>query len=530
MRDRRYDRRSLTSVLFSMAIEGCRKLSMATETQCSRHPPHPTRKGYLLSPIPYLLSPICAARVPLPSGGAGRQALVGSAWHAPLPLLLQSPFARCPALYTVLLALVVACATWLFLRRICKNGFSMALDSHRQLSIAIETQCPSHTPHPTRKGYLLSPISYLLSPICAFALGAAVVMTAAPTANALFVLSVLKLLDWARERRLRDWVWFSFLMAGLLLCGLPYIGWVVAMLIIAPLLIAADRRTRPRTGGLMFLCLAPVVYAAGCWFLLSYLILDDPFFAWRFIGDLSFGPLPRAAMWTAAGAAAIAAVAAAVHKIGDRRLEIEDRRYKASCNTSNLPAEDIDIIVESDLMGNKERGTRNAAKPQRYLLSHISYLLSPICAPSQIAAAATVVAAAAIWFGALAAAALDWSLPWGASANIAPPNRNAVARHVKEITPWGRVFVCGYAGLGGQCSDPADNAMFEPCLDLHIGVLREAYTRQRLYLLVPKPERENALEPCEWRYGGIYDNGAQRLLFDQDFGPWRLYEVVSAEF
>ena len=265
----------------------------------------------------------------------------------------------------------------------------------------------------------------------------------------------------------------------------------------------------------MFLCLAPVVYAAGCWILLSYLILDDPFFAWRFIGDLSFGPLPRAAVWTAAGAAAIAAVAAAVHKIGDRRLEIGDRRYRGDENITHETAEG-----EASRKGLKA----DAAKPQQYLTSHISYLLSPICA------AASVATAAALWFGALSAAALDWALPWGAPANLAPPDRDAVARHVREVTPWGRVFVCGYAGLGGRCTDPADDALFEPCLDLHIADLRVAYTRQKLYLLVPKPECENALEPCEWRYGGIYLNGAQRLLLDRDFGDWRLYEVVSAEF
>ena len=349
-------------------------------------------------------------------------------------------------------------------------------------------------------------------------------MTAAPTANALFVLAVLKLLDWARERRLRDWVWFSFLMAGLLLCGLPYIGWVVAMLFVTPLLIVADKRTRPRVGGLMFLCLAPVVYAAGCWILLSYLILDDPFFAWRFIGDLSFGPFQGAALWTAAACAAVAALAAAVHKIIDNRYWIIDNRYEDYLETTNSPQQGR--IVDSYSMGNEKRGTENrcSSKSYKYLLSIIYYPLSIICV------AASVAAAAILWFATLSAAALDWSLPWGAPANIAPPDRDAVARHVKEVTPWGRVFVCGYAGLGGQCSDPADDAMFEPCLDLHIGVLREAYTRQRLYLLVPKPERENALEPCEWRYGGIYDNGAQRLLFDQDFGPWRLYEIVSAEF
>ena len=196
-------------------------------------------------------------------------------------------------------------------------------------------------------------------------------------------------------------------------------------------------------------------------------------------------------------------------------MEIGDRRYGGDGDVScgNAEGEEPRKELKTD-----------TAKPQKYLPSHISYLLSPICA------AASVAAAAILWFATLSAAALDWSLPWGAPANIAPPDRDAVAKLVKEVTPWGRVFVCGYAGLDGQSSDPADNTMFEPCLDLHIGVLREAYTRQRLYLLVPKPDRENALEPCEWRYGGIYDNGAQRLLFDRDFGPWRLYEVVSAEF
>ncbi len=448
----------------------------------------------------------------LPSGGAGRQALVGSAWHAPLPLLLQTPFARFPLLFSILLALIVGVAVFLHLR-----------------PSSCQTVKPSNQSAAKPQNYLLSVIRYLLSVICALAVGAAVVSTAAPTANALFVLSALKLLDWARDRRLRDWVWFSFLMAGLLLCGLPYIGWVVAMTLVAPLLIVADRRTSPRVGGLMFLCLAPVVYAAGCWILLSYLILDDPFFAWRFVGDLGFGPFPRAALWTAAACAAVAALAAAVHKIIDNRYWIIDNRYEGYRETTNLPQQDrieesAKWKVQSDNDPLQQSKTIEDNRRRKYPLSIIYYPLSIICA------AASVAAAAILWFATLSAAALDWALPWGAPANIAPPDRDAVARHVKDVTPWGRVFICGYAGLGGQCSDPADDAMFEPCLDLHIGVLREAYTRQKLYLLVPKPERENALEPCEWRYGGIYCNGAQRLLYDQDFGPWRLYEVVSAEF
>ena len=456
--------------------------------------------GYLPSLISYLLSPIC---VP-PEGPAARQALVGNAWHAPLPQLLQAPFVHCPWLVPVLAAVVVFC----FLRRV--GGRDEARPSRgpdeagpsRGVEEVVAVSANWKPPH------LLSPISYLLSLICAIAVGAAVAMTAAPTATALFVLSVLELLAWSCKRRLRDWVFLSFSLAGLLLCGLPYIGWVALMLLLLPLLILADRRSRPRLGGLMFLCLSPVLYAAGCWVLLSYLILDDPFFAWRFIPRLALAPLPREALWTAAAAAAVAAAA----EIGDRRCGIGDRRFATSVGAA-VGREIGDRRCE---IGDRRYGGG-------YLSSLISYLLSPICAAS------AALAAAALWFGALSAAGLDWALPWGRPANLPPPDRDAVARHVKEATPWGRVFVCGYAGLGGSCTNAADASLFETCLDPHIGMLRRAYVRQRLYLLVPRPDKENALDPCEWRYDGLYAGGAQRLLFDRDFGAWRLYAVISAD-
>ena len=378
--------------------------------------------GYLTSLISYLLSPIC---VP-PEGPAARQALVGNAWHAPLPLLLQVPF----------------------------------------------------------------------------------------IAHVLALLSVFFLLAWSCKRRLRDWVFLSFSLAGLLLCGLPYIGWVALMLLVLPLLILADRRSRPRLGGLMFLCLSPVLYAAGCWVLLSYLILDDPLFAWRFIPRLALAPLPREALWTAAVAAGVAAAAAAAEII-DNRYEIIDNRYGAPQPSSVICSDSRQRSLRA------HQGVHQSAHQGAFhLLSIIYYPLSIICAAT---------AAAALWFGALSAAGLDWALPWGRPANLPPPDRDAVARHVKEATPWGRVFVCGYAGLGGGCTNAADAALFETCLDPHIGMLRRAYVRQRLYLLVPRPDKENALDPCEWRYDGLYAGGAQRLLFDRDFGAWRLYAVISAD-
>ena len=46
---------------------------------------------YLLSVICYLSSPMSAIGASAPAGAA-RQALIGNAWHAPLPHLLQTPF------------------------------------------------------------------------------------------------------------------------------------------------------------------------------------------------------------------------------------------------------------------------------------------------------------------------------------------------------------------------------------------------------------------------------------------------------
>ena len=399
----------------------------------------------------HLPIPICISLAGL-QGGTARQALVGGAWHAPLPLLLQTPFAHAPRLYASVAALFAGVAAFRFFRRLA----------------ALPAAPPSgdQDRSPSRSEHLLSPIPYLLSPICAVAAAMATALSSSPAATAVFLYSFMKIADWSLRRRLRDWVLLSLSLGALLLCGLPYIGWVVAMLALLPLLLATDKNIRPRTGGLMFLCAAPVAYAAGCWILLSRLIFSDPFFAWRFVPHLSVAALPRGSLYTA-GATGLCAL-----------VFLLWRRVASQAKAS-------------------------------------------LCAAT---------AAAALWFGLLSSCGLDWALPWGAPANLPPPDRDAIARHVKEATPWGRIFVCGYAGLGGRCADPADDALFEQALDPHIAALRKAYTRQRLYILVPRPERENALEPPEWRYRGLYANGAQRLLFDEDFGPWRLYEVVSAEF
>ncbi len=495
---------------------------------------------YPLCVICCLSSPIGAIGAPVPSGTA-RQALIGNAWHAPLPRLLQAPFACVPRLYFLLLALATAFVVFHFIRRIAGLSQCRLVGGSGGDGVLPETadcggsrqptadcrigQSPLSVSSPSRRApsqihrnRLLSAISCLGSAACA----ALAALSAAPTASALALCSLFALLSWSRTRRLADWVFFSFALAGLLLCGLPYIGWAVMMLVLLPLPILADRRSRPRLGGLLFLCLAPVLYAAACWTLLSYLILDDPVFAWRFIGGLQFSSFPPTALGTAIAATGVAAMAGA----GLSRFA------EGACAVRNLDEAGLSLDGGAALSGAigpcESRPSTVGSRGEEDLVSESGKQDKKIfLLPIFTAAVAT--AAAALWFGLLVSSGLDWALPWGTPANLPPPDCDAVARHVKEATPWGRIFVCGYAGLGSTCTNPEDAERFEPCLDPHIFVLRKAYKGQRLYLLVPRPDRENALDPCEWRYGGLYANGAQRLLFDRDFGPWRLFEVVGAD-
>jgi len=45
---------------------------------------------------------------------------------------------------------------------------------------------------------------------------------------------------------------------------------------------------------------------------------------------------------------------------------------------------------------------------------------------------------------------------------------------------------------------------------------------------VPRPEGSVRAESVFWKHPDIYMHGAERLLYAETFGSWRLFEVISA--
>ena len=78
-------------------------------------------------------------------------------------------------------------------------------------------------------------------------------------------------------------------------------------------------------------------------------------------------------------------------------------------------------------------------------------------------------------------------------------------------------------------STPVTGSLFfVPSLDLNFNKAREDYYGHRLFVLVHRPEGRSAMDSVHWKFYRIYIQGSRTTLYDSDWGPWRLFEIVQA--
>lgn len=437
----------------------------------------------------------------------GRQALVAGLWHAPLPTLAGLPAAALlpprsdPLAARVTAGLALAwllLVAWRFVRR----------------------RLP---PRPASWAWLGFP---LLPGMTALAGDPhlAVTVAAAATTAAGFA-------DWRESGRLKDLVRFAFALALLGLCGGALGGWTLMLAAAVPLAALTRPATRARLQGLLLLGTLPLVYALAVWLLMSRLILFDSLYAWRFLrhglaaGTATDAALPAADIALPGAACLFAALLGAL-------------RRRPATRTAGLLG--LALLLWRAWL--RRRGLEWAAAPAAATAGFMALLaLAALPAPPTARREKPAArggrpgwpAACLPLAASLLLAASGWTPLPRPPATASPRSREqdeavlrAVERHVTGRTPYGRVFVCGYDGLALLTGRP--RGLFIPCLDLHIEMLREAYRRQQLFLLVPPPEGAAALESPVWRYGNIHEHGAPRALYAGEWNGWRLYEIVTA--
>lgn len=425
----------------------------------------------------------------------GRQALVGSLWHAPLPTLAGLPAAAliprqaAPLAARVTAAAALAClllVLWRFTRR------------------------------------RLPPAAAVLAWLGFLALPGTGALTGDPqlcVTLAAAIATLVKLADWRESRRLKDLIKFAFALALLGLCGGALGGWSLLLALALPLIALFDPALRPRFQGLLVLGALPLFYGVAVWALMSRLILFDSLYAWRFLRH----GLASWQGWAAVRLPADVALAGAACALAGMAGALSKRHAAAALGALGVALAGWHLLLQAGglawatdaaagAMGLTAMLTCIALAPARPGPLKLGWGLLPLL---------------------LAAALHAWSAPAPARPTAAMQRDaarrdvlDAVESYVTARTPYGRVFVCGYQGLA--LLEGRARRLFVPNLDLHIDVLRRGYRRQNLFLLVPRPVADATLECAVWRYRDIYAHGAPRALFAGDWADWRLYEIVSA--
>lgn len=450
----------------------------------------------------------------------GRQALVASGWFPPLPTLFGAPAAALApqsatpwaAIFTAFISSTVALYTiWRTLGRAFAAPADPALARHGRFARPI-----------ARAAAWLScvPAFWLMSSVDPMRMGIA----------AATMVAICKLADWWESGGLSDLVKFGFSIAALALCGFATAGFALALVALLPFPLIWKPSLKGRFHGVFVLGTLPAAYSVLVWCLMCWLVLGDGFHPLRGASAaLSWNPAMP-------GPALMVAIAAAL-AVAEMILRHRDPAMLAL--VAALVALGTWNFILSATGCGWARGAGSCAIFATFMLS-VARLAgqSPRCfggeGPRRTATGALLQFAYAALMLSVAAtfATISWRTARRDTGERAADDAlvASVREDVAAVTPYGRVFVCGYGAPGllrGARPEP-----FTPNLDPYLAALREDYTRQHIFLLVPSPERAAAWESLYWRYPNLYRRGAQRLLFAGDYGEgansWRLYELVSA--
>jgi hypothetical protein len=355
--------------------------------------------------------------------------------------------------------------------------------------------------------------------------------TAGAAVVTLALLVVIGVTGWVEAQRVRYLVYVS-LGAGLLTLAAPLlIPWLVLVLVLLVWGLLAGGRRSGMTRAALTLALLPVLYAVGLWFLMNWLIMGDSLYFARWLGgEVSRSALPGPAAASAGLRLAVLVPAAAA--VGAMLVAALCGR-RAAFFAGVLGWTPLVLAV-------LYRGTRApwAADAAVLVLQPLAMLALAVTAAGPSRLGRTILRPAA-GLAALVVAALlvhraggpqaflrerpEADLQAGAGRRTWLPR---IERYVLGRAPYPTVFVCGYGSFALLGDDAGDR--FVHALDFNFNQARADYPGRTLFLLVRRPVGRGRTDSIHWKFDRLFDLGTRETLYDRDFGPWRLFEIVQA--
>ena len=430
---------------------------------------------------------------------AGRQALAGSLWWPPLPVLLRVPCMLLPG-----------AGAWSSILVSCAAAAGIALLFWRSLS---------------RWGLRRAWPVWLAAALALPFFGAAAADGSRRTIVMLLVLWCGgSLLDWTQTRRMRALVYLALALAGLAGVDAALWPWTMLVLIlaIADLLLRAEPRARKE--GAAIVLVMPWLYGFGVWLLVNWLIMGDPLYFLRSLPLLTAGndatllPDPPAH-----------AIAAAVMMTGGFLLAVLDRRRGELL----LNAAGIILLLTMLWLNGFGRGLPlqagwdAAAMLAILAMAHIAARE----AETQKTGLRSIAAALAV----TALLLITWRDPAGRQDFFHGPQQDlnngrlvlhTIERHVRARSQYPAVMLCGYEALPLIAARGTPD-MFVPWIDPDLARFAVDYHGHNLYLLIPHPENTAQFESIHWKYPGLFNYGTTGTLYEGDWHGWRLYEWLQ---
>ncbi|HRU71704.1 MAG TPA: hypothetical protein P5111_11555 [Kiritimatiellia bacterium] len=420
----------------------------------------------------------------------GRQALFGSCWSAPLPVLVYLPFAwLLPEPLAGWTAFFVA---WLFAFWTVREAVKASGHSGWRIVLA----------------------QAAIAGMVVVARQPQALQLTTPLTAGLVLLAASSLADWAAFRRLRDVVATGAAGSFLMLCGFPFFAPAGVAVALVPLMACGDRESRQRVKAWVLLGCLPLLYTTGVWLLMNRLILGDALFFLRSLHVLVANPVSFTLAVLLPGAVLLPALIM-TWLCDAQRSETGAGPHAA---TVILISFALMFVGTTEVLGRFGLAWDSATLHVCFL----AVLMIALARLRQPIYRLAVTLALFVWLTTL------WLGHVPASATAQPRDKicRGVEEYVTSRTAYGRVFALGYAGLDLLRDYTGERLVAN--MDLHVGALRRAYKGQNLYVLVPRPEGPARAESVFWKHPDIYRHGGDRLLFAGAFGTWHLFEIISA--
>jgi hypothetical protein len=445
----------------------------------------------------------------------GRQALIGSVWWPPLPALLRIPFVAFPVAGVrpfaslAVSALLGAGALYVFERalRDCKLGWAR---------------------FPMVLALAANP----------FFIDASGNGTSQTTVIFFALLVAHSLLQWIMFRKLRFLAHLGVGSALLLVSSCEMSMWVAVVFLLLLTDMISSNENREDLDAVLILTLLPTVYIFALWILSNWLVMGDALYFTH-----SFVPLFRNSVAHCGTATRISSA----HYLTSWTAVVALVVSIARKNRDGIFIGILGIVPMLLGLFLASRGVLRPSSPILYCLYPLTILavvysaekqgpdlhlpetgLAPLIWPYLLSLVPIVLTAIMILM----------PNPWGAVskeseeevANVSENHSEllaAVGRDVRMRSPHSKIYICGYDSL--IMVGPDTNSLFLRSLDLNFNKAKSDYPGYALYVLIHRPEGRSAMESIHWKYDGIYDLGAPGILYDSDYGDWRLFEIIQPD-